>query len=452
MIAGGVMSQLALWIQQPEMNHDQAIIQHIEDSLVYKDSLTILNESLNGHEKWRERACVNLLASEGPMSHAARQLLAGPLASRTSAGHIGKHQRLFAGTHYIDKLEALCHAICRQLYDCHYVEHRLLGGTQANQTVYTALLGPGDCILSVSPTHGGDSSAHTHSVLQTIGVNIIDIPFDEHRRIDFSALEKAMIRHQPTLLSVGFSISLYPPDYKRLFSLCRQYQIISHADCAHELGLIAGQAYPNPLQLGADMMTGSTGKTLSGPQGGLLMWNNPTFTSALLKHTFPYAVGGYQNNRIAALTLSLIELQQFGQAYMHQAISNAQTLARALNKHDINLFGQPPFTKTHQVVILVESNHRRYMRQLEACNIITSIVNIPNTHFNQEGLRLGLMECTRKGMGRIEMKILADLIIRALKNIENPRDIANEVAAFSANFQTQHYCHHHVSPLTSLLR
>ena len=85
-------------------------------------------------------------------------------------------------------------------------------------------------------------------------------------------------------------------------------------DAAHELGLIAGKCFADPFQLGVDIVAGSTGKTLSGPQGGLLLWNNAELTLPVTSMVFPNFVGSYQLNRIVALTITALELLQFGEA------------------------------------------------------------------------------------------------------------------------------------------
>ena len=46
-------------------------------------------------------------------------------------------------------------------------------------------------------------------------------------------------------------------------------------DAAHLCGMIAGGAWPNPLDQGAHLMTMSTYKSLGGPPGGLIVTNEP---------------------------------------------------------------------------------------------------------------------------------------------------------------------------------
>jgi glycine hydroxymethyltransferase len=51
---------------------------------------------------------------------------------------------------------------------------------------------------------------------------------------------------------------------------------------AHQIGLIAGGQFQDPLREGAVVMTGSAGKTFSGPQSGIIVWNDPNLTGLIL--------------------------------------------------------------------------------------------------------------------------------------------------------------------------
>ena len=77
-------------------------------------------------------------------------------------------------------------------------------------------------------------------------------------------------------------------------------------------------------------MTGSAGKTFSGPQSGVMVWNDPELTQPLLDAVFPALAATHQVNRVAALAAAAAELLAFGQEYMAAVVANAQTLAHAL--------------------------------------------------------------------------------------------------------------------------
>ena len=56
------------------------------------------------------------------------------------------------------------------------------------------------------------------------------------------------------------------------------------------------------------------------------------------------------------------------------------------------------------------------------------------------GLRLGVQELTRVGMGTLEMQEVAKLYARVLLNLEDPKMVKKDVAQLKSNFQTIRYC------------
>ena len=120
-------------------------------------------------------------------------------------------------------------------------------------------------------------------------------------------------------------------------------------DGAHQLGLIAGGQFQDPLAEGAAVMTGSAGKTFSGPQSGVMVWNDPELTKPLLDAVFPALAATHQVNRVAALAAAAAELLAFGPEYMAAVVANAQTLAaraahprRARARRPQGLHAHPP--------------------------------------------------------------------------------------------------------------
>jgi len=82
-------------------------------------------------------------------------------------------------------------------------------------------------------------------------------------------------------------------------------------DGAHQAGLIAGGQFQNPLAEGADVLTGSAGKTFSGPQSGMILWNDPALTVPLTHAIFPVLAATHQVNRVAALAVAAAEMIGF---------------------------------------------------------------------------------------------------------------------------------------------
>jgi glycine hydroxymethyltransferase len=76
--------------------------------------------------RWHGDECVNLLAPEAPMSPTVRHLLSAEVGQRAAEGHIGPANRWFAGTRYIDEIEALCVELLKRVFRARYADHRLV--------------------------------------------------------------------------------------------------------------------------------------------------------------------------------------------------------------------------------------------------------------------------------------------------------------------------------------
>ena len=128
--------------------------------------------------RWRGEECLNLLAPEAPMSPVVRSLLAAEVGQRAAEGHIGPANRWFAGTRYIDEIEALCVELLKRVFRARYADHRLVASMIGNMTVYAALTQPGDAIMSVTQPFGGHSSNRGDGPAGVRGLRIHDVPMD----------------------------------------------------------------------------------------------------------------------------------------------------------------------------------------------------------------------------------------------------------------------------------
>ena len=218
-------------------------------------------------------------------------------------------------------------------------------------------------------------------------------------------------------------------------------------DGAHVLGLIAGGQFQDPLREGADVMTGSAGKTFSGPQSGIMIWNDPRLTEPLTHAVFPVWAATHQVNRVAALSYAAAELLAFGRVYMAAIVANAQALARALQERGIPcLAAHKGFTRSHQAIADVRQWGGGYAAadRLQAANIIVNKNLIPGNRPEDwdkpSGIRIGTIEVTRLGMGPAEMAAIADFMHDVLVKGENPQAVRKRVVAFRRGIQTLYYC------------
>jgi glycine hydroxymethyltransferase len=399
--------------------------------------------------EWRGRQCLNLVAAEGPPSPLVRQLLSAEVGGRASGGHIGRAQRVFSAMPVIDDLEALCVELLKRLFRCEFADARPLSGMHACMIVYTALARPGDIVMTVGLSGGGNSSHTVDGPPGVRGLTIVDIPVDASRlAIDLDRFAQLARVYRPAVIGVGQSISLFPMPIQQMRQIVAEWGGQVYVDAAHEAGLIAGAAFPDPLQAGARVVSGSSGKTFCGPQGGFILWDDPTLTPAMSHTIFPVLTGSHQLNRVAALAVAATEALAYGEIFMKQVVDNARTLARALHERGLDvLYADLGYTATHQVIVDVRRHDGGYRvaSRLAEANLVVNKQALPSGDGRERStpgaIRLGTVEVTRLGMAAAEMIQIADLIVRALDRGVDLSRLRQEVVCFRRTYQTIFYCH-----------
>lgn len=432
--------------------HDPAILSQARGVLdackTSQEMYQAVLDAVKRNEQWRGQHCINLLAPEAPTSPTVRALLSSEVGIRAAEGHIGALNRWFVGTHYIDEIEALCIELLKQVFKVRYADHRLMGSMLGNLTVYTALTQPGDVIMSIPQPVGGHSSNRLDGPAGVRGLKIVDIPFDPvELEVDLDMFRKMAPLIQPRVVSLGASMTLFPFPVKAMSEVVADWGGHIFFDGAHQLGLIAAGLFQDPIREGAAVLTGSAGKTFSGPQSGVIVWDDPELTGPVTHAIFPVLVATHQVNRVAALAASAAEMLAFGQQYMTQIVRNAQALGAALHKRGIPVLGaHKGFTETQQVIADVGNFGGGLVvaQRLARANLITNKNLIPtDTPANWDrpsGLRMGTIEVTRLGMREAEMEQIADFIAHLLVDKAAPEDILEDVIDFRQPYQTLYYC------------
>jgi glycine hydroxymethyltransferase len=439
------MPNSALEVHDPEiLAQARAVLDMCHSGKAMQDAVIA---AVKRNEQWRGEQCINLLAPEAPTSPAVRALLASEVGTRAAEGHIGKVNRWFAGTKYIDEIEALCVELLKQAFHARYADHRLVASMIGNLAVYTALTEPGDIIMSIAQPFGGHSSNRPDGPAGVRGLKIVDVPMDaDELVVDLEAFRKVAPLVRPKLVALGASMTLFPFPLQAMSEIVAEWGGKIFFDGAHQIGLIAGGQFQDPLREGAVVMTGSAGKTFSGPQSGIIVWDDPNLTQTITHSIFPVLAATHQVNRVAALAVAAAEMIEFGHAYMAQIVRNAQALGAALAQRGIPVLGaHKGYTRTHQVIADVRAfgSGLDTAHLLARANIVTNKNLIPSDTAHDwdrpSGLRMGTIEVTRYGMREKEMDIIADFMARLLVEKHSPDTVLEDVIEFRQGYQTLFY-------------
>ena len=400
---------------------------------MYERNVERVEQIVREQNSWRNKT-VNLIASENVMSARARAVMGSDFAHRYAEGHPG--ERYYQGTDMIDEIETRVKQHLKSLFHCKHVDVRPISGTVANDAVFSQFIRPGDVVMVNSTQGGGHISHHKVGSVGKYTSNIIDFPLTKDGyHVDVEQTKFLIERLRPTTLIFGKSLFLFPEPIEELAGLCKRRGIVVIYDAAHVLGLIAGGQFQDPLNEGADVVTGSTHKTFPGSQRGLVLSSmKERDWRRIDKGAFPGSSSNHHLDTLVSLAIASYEMLEFGREYAQQTITNAKTLAKAL--HDRGLAVQAAefgFTETHQIAVDVREfgGGDETARVLKDNNIVLNMNLLPYEPLdkvnNPDGIRLGTQEMTRVGMKEAEMDRVAELMVNCLKNGQYVGDDVTEL-------------------------
>jgi glycine hydroxymethyltransferase len=362
---------------------------------------SVIAELVAKHEKMRAEG-LNLIPSENWLSPAVRAALATDLAGRY-------HSSWYGGTEHIVKLIEETEKLAKRIFRARFALVTPLSGLTCDLTVLHTFTRPGDKVAIPPFTHGGFpfgiSKFHRQRVF---------LPVDESTYVpDAGKAGTVLSAERPALAFLGSSFIFFPHPVKAVVDHVRAQNLPSKVvfDGAHVLGLIATGEFQDPLREGAEVLFGSTHKSLYGPQGGLILTNSKELDEQMrsfLDVDVESGIGLVDNphmNRIAALGIALEELER-DRGYGTQVIKNAKALARALEEQGVPVrFGDRGYTESHQLLLNIKEP-----RAVELCHRMEKA-----GIFCDEGGRLGTGEVTHRGMREDDMAEVGALFAEVYK-------------------------------------
>jgi len=389
-----------------------------------------------------------MIASENVISPLVRRACDSDLHGRYAEGLPGK--RYYQGCDDFDTIEAIGIQLAQKVFNSSFANIQPTSGTVSNIGALKALVKPGDRITAVSTADGGHIS---HAQMGAVGLRGLDLhtyPWDIDRMEPDIDAAAAMIRDtEPALALFGASVFLFPTPLEELADVAHEIGGRVMYDGAHVLGLIAGGVFQDPLREGADVMTGSSHKTFPGPQGGFLLSNDDDekFHRRLNNAVFPGTNSSYHLHHVAGKVVALSEFEAFGEQYARDTVRNAKALAAALATEGFDVLAEDRgFTASHQVLTRHGETDsgagRKAAAMLEEAGIITNMNMLPGDTkaMTPSGLRLGVQELTRHGMGTTEMEEVATCFRRVLIDQEDPSTVKTRVNQIRSDFTEVRYC------------
>ena len=389
-----------------------------------------------------DRDCFNLNPATNVMNPAAEAALSRGLGSRPSLGYPGDKYEM--GLEAIEEIEVIAAELAAEVFGATHAEIRVGSGALANLYGFMALAKPGDAIVAPPASVGGHVTHHADGCAGLYGLHTHPAPVNaDGYTVDLDRLRDLALQVRPKLITVGGSLNLFPHPVRAVRAIADEVGAKVLFDAAHQCGIIAGGAWPNPLAEGAHLMTMSTYKSLGGPAGGLIVTNDAAIAERLDAIAFPGMTANFDAAKSAALAITLLDWREHGAAYARAMVELSGALARELLGLGLPVFAADcGITRSHQFAIEAAAfgGGQAASKTLRkggflACGIGLPIAEVPG---DLNGLRIGTPELVRRGVTPADAPAIAALIAETLR-ANAPETVAPRTAALRAGFTGLHY-------------
>ena len=364
----------------------------------------------------RQTSTIELIASENFASQDVMKLAGSVFTNKYAEGYPGK--RYYNGCEHMDSIEQLAIDQLKELYGCEFANVQPHCGANANTAIYLAFLKPGDKILGMDLASGGHLS---HGAPVNISGKVYEAHHygvDEKGWLSYAEVMAKAQEIRPKMIIAGASAYPRAIDFKMFRHIADKVGAYLLVDMAHYSGLIAGNAYPSPVPY-ADFVTSTTHKTLRGPRGGIILWNNPDYTKKINSAIFPGTQGGPLMNIIAAKAQAFIEANTDDfKDYSAKVVANAQAMARVFKESGYKLLTDG--TDSH--ILLLDLSDTKWSGK-EAADLLeengitvnkNGVPNDPRSFVETSGIRIGTAAETTRGHDEAWFEGLAGKIVTLL--------------------------------------
>jgi glycine hydroxymethyltransferase len=390
--------------------------------------------SLVKREHTRQATTIDLIASENHVSHAVRDALGSLLTDKYAEGYPGR--RYYNGCSVVDEVETLAIERAMAVFGGDHANVQPHAGSQANFAGYQALIKPGSTVLGMDRSHGGHLTHGAEVNFSGKLFHSVAYPVDPKTElIDYDLARSLALEHRPSLIIAG--ASSYPRiiDFAAFGEIAREVGAYLMVDIAHIAGLVAAGVHPSPIAH-ADVVTGTTQKTLRGPRGGFIICKLE-HAKPIDSAVFPGSQGGPLLHSIAAKDTCFREdLEPEFREYAAGILANARAMADELAAEGLRVVSGG--TDNHLVLVDLSSldiTGKQAGDALERCGIVANKNSVPydtRPPAHTSGLRVGTPAITTRGFDTGDSREVARLICKVLRNLESEQvceQVRSEVLA-----------------------
>ena len=375
-------------------------------------------------EEERQQNNIELIASENVVSKAVMAAQGSILTNKYAEGYPG--HRYYGGTDVVDVVESLAIERAKEIFGAKFANVQPHSGSQANCAAYMALIEPGDTVMGMDLAAGGHLTHGASVSFSGQTYNFVSYSVDpETELLDFDAILKQAQEVKPKLIVAGASAYSQIIDFSKFREIADAVGAKLMVDMAHIAGLVAAGLHPSPVPY-AHITTTTTHKTLRGPRGGLILTNDEDLAKKINSAIFPGIQGGPLEHVIAAKAVAFKEaLDPAFKEYATNVIKNSKAMVDVfLQDSDFRVISGG--TENHLFLVdvtKVVENGKVAQNLLDEVNITLNKNSIPYetlSPFKTSGIRIGTAAITARGFGEKESRTVAELIIKALKNADQP--------------------------------
>lgn len=371
-------------------------------------------------ENNRQSSNLELIASENYVSQQVLDALGSTLTNKYAEGYPG--HRYYGGCEYVDEIESLAIERVKTIFGADHANVQPHSGSQANSCVYSALLSPGDTVLSMDLNSGGHLTHGSQANFSGKLYNFDHYGVDGNGFIDYDYIYDKACFIKPKLIVAGGSSYPRVIDFAKFREIADSVGALLMVDMAHIAGIVAAGLHPSPVKY-ADVVTSTTHKTLRGPRGGFILCKEK-YARKIDSAVFPGTQGGPLMNVIAAKAICFHEAMHYPyKGYIYNVVSNARAMAEVFMDNGIDVVTCG--TDNHIVLLDLTKlglNGVDVQRKLEEARITVNKNVVPNETKGPKltsGIRIGTPAITTIGITKNEAIDIADWISLIVLNMNN---------------------------------